>query len=238
MLLHVNKSLYLPHMEHFCLVPAVNRSYYLYVPAVTKCESNLSSLLFLIFEVIPTAYVPLFIFFARILDVSIGTLRIMFVSKGFRGKATVLGFIEVLIWIIIVAQIFQNLDHLMNYVAFAAGFAAGNYIGMTIEERMKMGIQIFRIIVGGESDRLTEKLKEANFRVTLVDGEGKYGPVKILFTVAKRKRWQELANIVAEYAPNAFYSVEDVKHVSQMEEEMQPYKQDLITRMLKLKKGV
>jgi uncharacterized protein YebE (UPF0316 family) len=194
--------------------------------------------LFLLFEVIPAVYVPFFIFFARILDVSIGTLRIMFVSKGYRMKATILGFIEVLIWIIIVAQIFQNLDDWLNYVAFAGGFAAGNFVGMYIEEKMKMGIQIFRIIVGQEGILLTEKLKEANFRVTVVDGEGKYGPVKILFTVAKRKRWQQLSDIVSEHAPNAFYSVEDVKHVSQMDEEVQPYKQDLITRMLKLKKSV
>jgi len=193
--------------------------------------------MFLLLELIPAAYVPIFIFFARILDVSIGTLRIMFVSKGLRTKATMLGFVEVLIWIIIVAQIFQNLDNWMNYVAFAAGFAAGNFIGMYIEEQMKMGIQIFRIIVGQDREQLIEALKENNFRVTSVDGQGKYGPVKVIFTVAKRKRWQKLADLVNEYAPNAFYSVEDVKHVSQMDEEVQPYKEDLITRMLKLKKS-
>lgn len=190
------------------------------------------------FDLIPDAYVPLFIFFARILDVSTGTLRIMFVSKGMKVKSTILGFIEVLLWIVIVAQIFQNLDNWMNYVAFAAGFAAGTYIGMYIEEKMKMGVQIFRIIVNRESSGLAEVLKNADFRVTTIDGEGKYGPVKVLFTIAKRKRWHELAEIVNEHAPNAFYSVEDVKHVSMMDEEMQPYKQDLITRMLKLKKSI
>ena len=194
--------------------------------------------MFSIFEIIPAVYVPLFIFFARILDVSLGTLRIMFVSKGLRGKATMLGFIEVLIWIVIVAQIFQNLDNWLNYVAFAGGFATGTYIGMYIEERMKMGVQIFRIIVGEESEILAEKLKEEHFRVTEIDGKGKYGPVKILFTVAKRKRWQVLADVVSQHAPDAFYSVEDVKHVSMIDEEVHPQKQDLISRMLKLKKGI
>ncbi len=189
-------------------------------------------------DLIPAAYIPIFIFLARILDVSLGTLRIMFVSKGLRGKATVLGFIEVLIWIIIVAQIFQNLDNWLNYIAYAGGFATGTFIGMYIEEHMKMGIQIFRIIVDREREELIEALKENNFRVTSLDGQGKYGPVKVIFTVAKRKRWQQLANIVNQFAPNAFYSVEDVKHVSQMDEEVHPYKEDLITRMLKLKKGV
>lgn len=162
----------------------------------------------------------------------------MFVSKGMRGKATVLGFFEVLIWIVIVAQIFQNLDNWLNYVAFAGGFATGTFIGMYIEERMKMGVQIFRIIIGEEREVLAEKLKEAHFRVTTIDGIGKYGPVKVLFTVAKRKRWHDLSEIVNKYAPDAFYSVEDVKHVSLMDEEVHPQKQDLISRMLKLKKGI
>ena len=192
----------------------------------------------LFIDTLPDYWIPFFIFFARILDVSLGTLRIMFVSKGLRWRATLLGFIEVLIWIIIVAQIFHNLDNWFNYIAYAAGFSAGTYIGMYLEERMKMGIQIFRIIVGKERDTLVETLKEHNFRVTSLDGEGKYGPVKVIFTVAKRKRWQELATIVNQYAPNSFYSVEDVKHVSQMDEEVQPHQQDFMSRMLKLKKGV
>lgn len=194
--------------------------------------------MFSLFELLPAAYVPFFIFLARILDVSLGTLRIMFVSKGMRGKATILGFIEVLIWIVIVAQIFQNLDNWLNYVAFAGGFATGTYIGMFIEERMKMGVQIFRIIVGEESENLAQKLNEAHFRVTEIDGKGKYGPVKILFTVAKRKRWHDLAEVVNQHAPEAFYSVEDVKHVSMIDEEAYTQKQDLISRMLKLKKGI
>lgn len=194
--------------------------------------------MFTFFELIPAVYIPLFIFFARILDVSIGTLRIMFVSKGFRAKASMLGFVEVLLWIIIVVQIFQNLDNWMNYIAYAGGFAAGNFIGMYVEEKMKVGVQMFRIIVGSGKEVLIEKLKEADFRVTTVDGDGKNGPVKIIFTITKRKRWNELAGIVSEYAPDAFYSVEDVKHVSQIDEKVQPQKQDLISRTLKLKKAV
>lgn len=194
--------------------------------------------MFSILEFIPDIYIPLFIFLARILDVSLGTIRIMFVSKGLRGKATLLGFLEVLIWIVIVAQIFQNLDNWVNYFAYAGGFAMGTFIGMYIEEKMKVGIQIFRIIVGEESEILAEKLKEAGFRLTEIDGKGKYGPVKILFTIAKRKRWHDLKEILREYAPHAFFSVEDVKDVSMMDDDAESYKQDLITRMLKLKKSI
>lgn len=194
--------------------------------------------MFSVFDLIPSLYLPLFIFFARILDVSLGTLRILFVSKGLRVKAALLGFIEILIWIIIVAQIFQNLDNWVNYIAYAGGFATGTYMGMYIEERMKMGIQIFRIIVAHDSEILIEKLQEEGFRVTEIDGKGKYGPVKILFTVAKRKRWSELAEILRVHAPAAFYSVEDVKDVSMIDEEIVPHKDDIFTRMLKLKKSL
>ncbi|MCC5906859.1 MAG: DUF2179 domain-containing protein [Balneolaceae bacterium] len=190
-------------------------------------------------EIISSAYIPIFIFLARIVDVSIGTIRIMFVSKGYRGKASLLGFFEVLIWILIVAQIFQNLDNWLNYVAYAGGFAAGNYVGMFIEEKMKMGIQIFRIVVGNDSVFLTNQLRKADFRVISVDGEGAKGPVKILFTIAKRKRWPELAELIHQHDPSAFYSAEDVRSVSLMEEDVKHLAgQDIVSRMLKLKKGI
>jgi len=185
----------------------------------------------------PEAVVPLTIFFARILDVSLGTLRIMFVSKGMRGKATVLGFFEVLIWIVIVAQIFQNLDNWFNFIAFAGGFATGTYIGMRIEEKMSVGTQIFRIITHQPTEILVQKLREADFRVTSINAEGLSGTVRIIFTVARRKRWKELAALVGEWAPESFYSVEDVKFSSEMESET-AVGADLWTRMLKLKKGV
>jgi len=194
--------------------------------------------LILFFELIPSLFVPIFIFFARILDVSLGTLRIMFVSKGLRGKATLLGFVEVFIWIIVVAQIFQNLDNWLNYLAYAGGFAAGTFMGMYIEEKMKMGVQIIRIIVGEKSEYLRNKLLDAGFRVTAVQGDGKYGPVKVLFTVIKRKRWKELHDVLKSNVPDAFYSVEDVRQVSDPTGEMIASNQDTITKILKLKKGI
>ncbi len=191
----------------------------------------------LFIDLIPVAFVPIFIYFARILDVSIGTIRIMFVSRGLRSKASLLGFVEVLIWIIVVAQIIQNLENWVNYVAYAAGFATGNFAGMWIEERMKMGTQVFQIITNKDSDKLFDKLRDADFRVTAVDAVGKFGPVKIIFTVAKRKRWSELNELISVYAPESFLSVEDVRYTSLLDENL-PLWQDVVTRMLKLKKGI
>ncbi len=190
-----------------------------------------------IIEFMPEGWVPAFVFFARIADVSIGTLRIMFVSKGLRIPAAILGFIEVLIWIIVVSQIFLNLDNWMNYVAFAGGFAAGNYVGMLIEEKLKIGIQIFRIIIKDNADSLINKLRDADFRVTELDAKGSTGKVKILFTVCKRKRWKELISIIREENPEAFYSVEDVKYTNTYFKQM-PASGDILEKMLKLKKGL
>ena len=91
------------------------------------------------------AVLPILIFLARICDVSIGTMRIIFVSKGKKNIAPVLGFFEVLIWITAISKIMQNLDNYVNYIAYAGGFATGNFIGMLIEERLAMGILMIRV---------------------------------------------------------------------------------------------
>ncbi len=83
---------------------------------------------------------PAAIFLARICDVTIGTLRIIFVSKGNKLIAPVLGFFEVLIWIIAITRIIENLNNPFCYVAYAAGFATGNYIGLRVEEKLAVGI--------------------------------------------------------------------------------------------------
>src|SRR5690625_4328344 len=98
-------------------------------------------------ELIPSTYLPLFIYFSRIMDVSLGTLRIMFVSKGMKAKATICGFFEVLIWVIVVAQIFQNLDNWLFYLAFAAAFATGSFVGIVFCEKMQLSTMIFIIFV-------------------------------------------------------------------------------------------
>lgn len=190
----------------------------------------------LIPEVLTGTYLPVFIFFARVIDVSLGTLRIMFVAKGARWLSTIISFFEILIWVIVIVQIIQNLDNWLNIIAYAGGFAVGTYVGLMIEDRLQMGLLMFRIITNKSSDRLYEELKSEGFRVTMVDAVGVYGPVKILFTVVRRKRKKQLAKLVQAYAPHAFYTVEDVKHASFLEHDFVPTI-DIKTRLLKLKKA-
>lgn len=166
----------------------------------------------IMFDLFPDYLVPVLIFVSRISDVSLGTLRIAMVSRGFKLRAALLGFFEVLIWTIVVTELLQNLDAWENYIAYAGGFAMGTYIGMTIESKLKVGTIIVRIITQDNFLVLSEALKKAGFIITSLEGEGGFGPVRIIFTILKRKRWNEVLSVIETNDPKAFYSYEDVKY--------------------------
>jgi uncharacterized protein YebE (UPF0316 family) len=154
---------------------------------------------------------PVLVFFSRVADVTLGTMRIIFTSRGKRNIAPFLGFVEVLIWIVVVSQVIRNLESITSYVGYAAGFATGTYVGMLIEDRMAMGMRVLRIILSEGAEDLTGALRAAGFGVTSVDGEGAHGPVKLLFTVVPRRSMPTVSAIIHEICPGAFYSVEEVR---------------------------
>jgi len=159
--------------------------------------------------------VPIFIFFARICDVTIGTMRIIFVSRGVKTVAPLLGFFEIFIWIVAIGQIFQNLTNPINYLAYAAGFATGNYIGMIIEERLAMGLALVRIITQRDATNLIDYLRAAGYGVTVIDAQGKLGPSKVIFSVIRRKNLRDVENAIHQFNPRAFYSIEDVRRAAE-----------------------
>ncbi|MBN2804521.1 MAG: DUF2179 domain-containing protein [Deltaproteobacteria bacterium] len=156
---------------------------------------------------------PLMIFCSRIIDVSLDTLRIVFVSKGNKIVAPILGFFEVLIWLMAITRIMQNLDNPTCYFAYAGGFAAGNYVGLKIEEKLAMGVQMVRIITHKNSTPLINTLREEGFGVTVLDAEGKDGHVHIIYSVVNRNQISKVIQVIQSSNPNAFYSIEDVREV-------------------------
>lgn len=154
---------------------------------------------------------PILIFLSRLGDVSMATLRHIFVSKGFKKIVPILGFFEVMIWLVAMRQVFSHLDNVACFIAWAAGFSAGTYLGMFIEERLAIGTQIIRIITNEQIDELVESLKMSHQGVTIVDGKGAIGPVKLIFTIVKRANKKEVLSLIEKHAPNAFYSIEEVK---------------------------
>jgi uncharacterized protein YebE (UPF0316 family) len=158
---------------------------------------------------------PGLIFFARIMDQSIGTLRLIFLSKGMKYIAPFLGFFEVIIWLLAVGQIMQHLDNWLCYVAYGLGFAAGNFIGITLEEKLSIGTSIIRVILSNESPELIAALKSHNFGLTILDAEGAKGKVKVLFSIIRRKEIPVFLSTLHNHHSTAFYTIEDVKEAKE-----------------------
>ncbi len=158
--------------------------------------------------------VPILIFCARIIDVSIGTIRIIFISKGFRVFASILGFFEVLIWLIAMREIMSNLNEPINYVAYAAGFAMGNYVGISLENKLSIGTLMIRIITQKDATKLVRYLLDHGYRVTSTDAQGATGPVKIVFSIIRRTELESVREIISRFNPKAFYTIEDVRFVT------------------------
>ncbi len=158
---------------------------------------------------------PVLIFMARIIDVSIGTMRVIFIMQGNHRLAPILGFFESFIWLVAVSQIMKNMDNIVSYAAFAAGFGTGTYIGIKIEEKLALGKVLIRIITRKEADSLIDFFRDNEFHFTIVPAEGKFGPVNVLFSVINREKLPEVFRAINTYNPKAFYTIESVKSASE-----------------------
>ena len=158
---------------------------------------------------------PLLIAMARVVDVSIGTLKIILISRGNKILTPILGFFEVLVWLLAVTQIFQHLNNWVCYFGYAFGFATGSYVGIKIEEKLALGVQLIRIVTRKDATDLVEALREKRFGVTVVHAEGSSGEVGILYSVINRKSINGYVEIIKKYNPKAFYTFEDIRFVSQ-----------------------
>jgi uncharacterized protein YebE (UPF0316 family) len=158
---------------------------------------------------------PLLIFCARICDVTIGTIRILLLARGRKLLVPFLGFVEVMIWLLAARQVLMGMDNFVTYIAFAGGFATGNFVGMIIEEKLAVGLEVIRVITRKDATELFEHLKKQGYGVTCLDAQGATGKVNLIFTVVDRCQHAKVIAIIKKFNPKAFYSVEDVKAVSE-----------------------
>jgi uncharacterized protein YebE (UPF0316 family) len=158
---------------------------------------------------------PMIIFMARTCDVTLATLRNIFIARHIRKIVPLLGFFEVLIWLVAVSQTINNLHNLACYIGFAGGYSMGIFVGITIEEKLALGKQVVRIITNQEPSGLVSALTRENLGVTILDGQGAKGPVKVIFTTLKRKDVALVDDLIRQHTPNAFYTVEDIRVASQ-----------------------
>ncbi len=161
------------------------------------------------------AMLPLLIFFARIIDVSLGTIRVIFISKGMKFLAPIIGFFEILVWLFAIGGIINNLNTPAIFIAYASGFATGTFVGIWLEEKLSIGKVLIQVVVKNSAQEIVEQLKQHNFKSTSINAEGYSGQVKLIFEVIERKKVKQFIDLVKSIEPDAFYSIEDVKTVSE-----------------------
>jgi uncharacterized protein YebE (UPF0316 family) len=157
------------------------------------------------------------IFFARIIDVSVGTLRTISIIQGRTKIAFSLAFIETSVWLIVLSEVLPKVvaEPLLG-IFYAFGFATGNVVGILVEKRLAMGYVNFRIITSKFVKEITSSFRDKGYAVTTFEGEGKDGKVTEIYVATDRKNLSALIKIVKEIEPDAFYIAEQAGVVSKI----------------------
>ncbi len=166
------------------------------------------------FDVISYLLLPALIFLARVADVTVATVKLMFVVNNTRKVAAILGFFEAFITIVALSRVMQDASNMVAFVMYAAGFATGTYVGMWIEEKMAYGSVLIRIISKHIPDELLRYLADNQYRYSMVDANDQSGNNQMLFTVCKRSKMGAFLSNLERIDPQALYTIEGVKRVS------------------------
>jgi uncharacterized protein YebE (UPF0316 family) len=161
-------------------------------------------------ETLSNLSLPTIIFIAETTVVTLATIRIIFIARGMKTLASVVGLFEVSIWLFAIGQVMRNLNDLRCSAAFAGGFTLGNYLGVLIHDKMAIGHLVIRIITSKDASELVQGLQTADYGVTCVDAMGAKGPVQIIVTVIKRRDLPRVLEIIKGFDEEVFYSVEDL----------------------------
>ncbi|MBC8433127.1 MAG: DUF2179 domain-containing protein [Desulfobacterales bacterium] len=155
------------------------------------------------------------VFFARICDVSIGTVRMITTVQGRTGIAFILAVFEIIIWISVASVVIHQVREKPILIFFYAfGYATGNVVGIITEKKLAFGLINFRVITKTKSKTMTERIRKMGQPVTMFQGEGMTGPVYELYIVCRRRDLKKLIPIIKEEDPDAFYITEHAMDIS------------------------
>lgn len=166
------------------------------------------------FDIVTWIIMPLLIIILRVLDVSLGTVRVITINKGMRALSSGIGFFEILVWLFAAQTVLNNMDNAVWFVAYAVGFALGTYIGIVISDKLSLGKVLVRVITKNDPIELIEQLKKHKFRLTAAKTENDFSSGQLILSVIESKQLPKYLELVHTYNPKAFYSVEDVRKVS------------------------
>jgi uncharacterized protein YebE (UPF0316 family) len=154
------------------------------------------------------------VYCARIVDVSLGTFRTLMVVRGYRALAAAIGFFEILIWIVAISSVITNLDTWYLIVAYAGGYATGNFVGMLLEARIAIGSELVRAISLRSDGHLAQALQSSGWDAVAIPGSGPgREPVEIVLVVEPRRRIRQLLAAIREIDPDAVYTTSDIRSV-------------------------
>lgn len=153
------------------------------------------------------------IFLLRVSDMSLDTMRVLFIMRGRRGVVWMLGFMQALIFIFAISIVLNDLDSVLKIIGYAAGFATGNVVGMLIEEKLAIGHIQISVISPRLGSAIAEKLRQEGYAVTEVAARGKDGMVALISCSVLRKNVGHIQKLINEIDPNAFVTAEDVRPV-------------------------
>jgi uncharacterized protein YebE (UPF0316 family) len=160
-----------------------------------------------------SAWGPLVIFCLRIVDVSLATLRMLLSVRGVKYAAPVIGFFEILIWLTAVGTAIQHLDSPLHLIGYAAGFSMGTLVGLTIEERMAIGMAAIRVVSRHGGVELAEALRELGFGVTEYSGQGREGSVEVVDAVMRRRDVPRAMSAIDYWDPEAFVTIQEPRAI-------------------------
>ena len=170
-----------------------------------------------LFDAYPVWALALLIFCLRIVDVSLGTLRTISVVHGRVPVSVAIGFVEVLVWVVAVSQVIVHLgESPMLPVAYAAGFACGNAVGIMLERRIALGTVVVRMIAAGDGSAIASRLRGMGHEVTAFSGEGREGHRTLLFTSCARRQLPAVVQAAAALDDHLFYTVDRFSHALQL----------------------
>lgn len=157
----------------------------------------------------------LFIFFARVVDVTMATVRTLMVMQSRKLQAAIIGFFEVIIYITALGKVVDSLDNPISLLAYGLGFACGTYVGIIVENKIALGNLAAQIILKtADNKELIDVLREKKFGVTIIEGHGIQGPREILNIALNRKDLEKLKELVYKFDDKAFITVNSINPIS------------------------
>lgn len=160
---------------------------------------------------LPAVLGALGIFALRVSDMSLDTIRVLFVMRGRKGLAWMLGFVQALIFVVAISSVLANLDNVLNVLGYAAGYATGNVVGILLENRIAIGFTLVTIISSKRGAMVAESLRHSGYAVTEIPARGKDGTVTYLNVTVRRKEVSSVETVALESDPSAFITSDEVR---------------------------